>query len=101
MKFRVIYIFVFMFLTLYVQSCTFVDSTLTSYSMEIINGSEYGVSIYLDDVYQFYLGSGESTTITDVSGGSHTLKARVTTLLGDIVMNETTFNLDSDITWTV
>ena len=66
-----------------------------------MNDSGYAVKIYLDKEYKFLLESGESATISSVSSGDHTLKATVDLILWESVLAEKTFDLDSDITWTI
>ena len=97
MKFKV-FIFAIIFGALYLQGCSFL---LDTYDIEVVNDSGYAVSIYLDKEYQFYLESGESATISSVSSGGHTLKATVDLILWESVLAEETFDLDSDITWTI
>jgi len=97
MKFKV-FIFALIFGILYLQGCSFL---LDTYEIEVVNDSGYDVTIYLDDEYQFYLESGESATISSVSGGDHTLEATVDIILWESVIAERTFDLDSDITWTI
>ena len=97
MKFKV-FIFALIFGALYLQGCSFLFDT---YDIVVVNDSGYAVSIYLDDVYQFYLESGENATISSVSGGDHTLEATVDLILWVSVLDEKTFDLDSDITWTI
>ena len=97
MKFKVL-IFALIFGVLYLQGCSFLFDT---YDIVVVNDSGYAVSIYLDDVYKFYLESGESATISSVSSGDHTLEATVDLILWVSVLDEKTFDLDSDITWTI
>jgi hypothetical protein len=92
-----VFIFALILGALYMQGCSF----LNTYDIEVVNDSGYAVSIYLDDEYQFYLESGESATISSVSGGDHTLEATVDLILWVSVLDEKTFDLDSDITWTI
>lgn len=97
MKFKVL-IFALIFGVLYLQGCSFL---LDTYDIEVVNDSGYDVKIYLDKEYKFYLESGESATISSVFSGDHTLEATVDLILWESVLAEKTFDLDSDITWTI
>ena len=67
------------------------------HEITIFNETASFFSFYLDGVYQFDVEAGEGITVTDVSEGIHTLEARI----GDIVIADTTVDVDEDIEWEV
>ena len=68
-----------------------------TYSITVINDTDYDFSFYLDGVYQFEVGYWDYMIVTDVKEGNHTLEARVG---NETVATRNTY-LDSDLEWTV
>ncbi len=87
------FMFVVLGLMLLIQGC---DVEVT-YDIKVINDTDSSFSVYLDDVLQFKLAAGGSSTIRNVEDGAHTLEARNSSG----IVAERVVDLDSDMEWTV
>jgi len=68
-----------------------------TYDIKVINDTDYELSIYLDNVFQFELGVWDTATIAGVSGGVYAIDARSD---GRIIADRV-LTVDKDINWTI
>jgi len=92
---RVVYpiIFVILAAVLLMQGC----DIIIYYDITVINDTDFGFSVYLDDVLQFRLAAGGISTIHELEEGRHTIDARES---GKIIAEEV-IHLDHDMEWMV
>ena len=87
------FVSVIIVLTLLVQGCEIEEQ----YDITVINDTDSGFSVYLDDEFQFRLAMGGSSIIRNVEEGRYIIDARVD---GNIIAEEV-LTVDRNIEWTV